>query len=709
MNEDCSWPTNRIAEALNALAQRRGRTRASAPVSDRGGLGASDLDGAAVEALAIDCGFEAEAISVPYADFERTLREASPALVRLGPEGSGPEGSRPEGRERWLVLIAGGRKQVRILGSDGCCHRLPLSLLRRRCCHDLESGAEAAMDHLLAGTELTASSGLRQALLCARLSDQRVEGIWLLRLPPSAPFLEQLRELGVGRRLGRLLAAHALQYGLWLLAWWAIGAAALGDRLDSGWLIAWALLLATLLPLRLTVTWLQGRIAIDGGGLLKRRLLVGALEQRPGEIRRQGIGTLLGRVLESNAVETLAISGGAQALVALVELTMAAVVLALGAGGLVHVALLIAWALGASALSIRLFRRQRDWTRGRLAASHGLIERMIGHRTRLAQEPVGRRHLGEDAELAAYHGLGAAMDRAAALLLAGVPRGWLTLAVAALTPAFVGGSNGASLAVGIGGALLAFQAFERLTLGFAGLAEAAIAAQEVRDLFVAGGRSSAASSVPERAISQGVDDGPVIEAEGLTFRYGPQDPAIVRDASVTIARGERLLLDGPSGGGKSTLAALLGGQRQPQQGLLLLAGLDRPTHGLAGWRRRVAMAPQFHQNHIVTGTLAFNLLMGRRWPPTEADLESAERLCHALGLGDLLARMPAGLLQMVGETGWQLSHGERSRVFLARALLQPADLVILDESFDALDPENRAQALGAAIEQAPTLLVIAHA
>ena len=59
-----------------------------------------------------------------------------------------------------------------------------------------------------------------------------------------------------------------------------------------------------------------------------------------------------------------------------------------------------------------------------------------------------------------------------------------------------------------------------------------------------------------------------------------------------------------------------------------------------------------------------------------------------LALRGLLARMPAGLLQQVGETGWQLSHGERSRLFIARALLQRADFVVLDESFAQLDPEN---------------------
>ncbi|MCI0694105.1 ATP-binding cassette domain-containing protein, partial [candidate division KSB1 bacterium] len=86
----------------------------------------------------------------------------------------------------------------------------------------------------------------------------------------------------------------------------------------------------------------------------------------------------------------------------------------------------------------------------------------------------------------------------------------------------------------------------------------------------------------------------------------------------------------------------------------------------------------------------------------------AEEICRALGLGELLARMPAGLLQMVGETGWQLSHGERSRMFMARALLQNADLVILDESFGALDPATLRRCLQTAIARSRTLMVIAH-
>jgi ABC-type transport system involved in cytochrome bd biosynthesis fused ATPase/permease subunit len=100
--------------------------------------------------------------------------------------------------------------------------------------------------------------------------------------------------------------------------------------------------------------------------------------------------------------------------------------------------------------------------------------------------------------------------------------------------------------------------------------------------------------------------------------------------------------------------------------------------------------------------------MGRGWPPSAEDFKEAERTCRALGLGPLLERMPGGLLQNVGETGWQLSHGERSRLYIARALLQGAEVTILDESLAALDPETLRRNLGFVLERASTLVVIAH-
>jgi len=199
---------------------------------------------------------------------------------------------------------------------------------------------------------------------------------------------------------------------------------------------------------------------------------------------------------------------------------------------------------------------------------------------------------------------------------------------------------------------------------------------------------------------------PLIESDNLAYRHTGRDNAALAGCSLRIERGERILLEGPSGSGKSTLTALLSGLRPPSSGQLRLEGVEQASIGSAVWRRHVVAAPQFHENHVVLGPLAFNLLIGRRWPPERKDLQDAYELCVALGLGPLLERMPGGLQQMVGDTGWQLSHGERSLVFLGRALLQGADLVVLDETFGSLDPATMCRALTVAIEQTETLLVI---
>jgi ATP-binding cassette subfamily B protein len=345
--------------------------------------------------------------------------------------------------------------------------------------------------------------------------------------------------------------------------------------------------------------------------------------------------------------------------------------------------------------------------------THALIERMVGHRTRLAQESPSSWHSGEDQELAAYLALSRCLDRTAALLMALIPRGWLLVGLLGLVPALVAGrATTVTMAIGVGGTLLAYEACRKFAMGLGHLAGAALAWNQVAPLFAAATRPQVVTP-PAYALppEEPLDDGrsaPLLEAHAIVFRHSGRRAAVLQECSLQMRLGDRLLLEGPSGGGKSTLASLLTGLRQPESGLLLLGGLDLPTLGTVGWRRRVVAAPQFHDNYIFTGTLAFNLLMGHRWPPHPADLQAAETLCRALDLGPLLDRMPAGLWQIVGETGWQLSHGERSRLYIARALLQSATVLILDESFAALDPETLHRVQQCVLKHATTLLVIAH-
>jgi ATP-binding cassette subfamily B protein len=701
-----AWPASRLGEAMEAVARKSKLSPGHVETPNPPGAICTGEDkalGQWVETAAASFGLEAEPVETLYAEAAQFARNAGPALIRL------PGAGEPN----YLALLESKGRHVRVLAPDLSISKLRPEIIANVLTSALEAPLTEGVSRLLAkaGVARRRLAQARAAMLRERLGQQRISGGWLLRLRPGASFWQQVRQAGLPRHLYRLVGLYALQYFLGLLAWWILGRAALGDRLDKGWLVAWALLLLTAVPFRLMSTWSQGVFAIGAGSLLKQRLLYGALRLEPEEIRHEGAGQMLGRVIESSAVESLALSGGFLGLVAIIELVMAALILAAGAGGMIHVLMLAGWVTLAAFIGHWVLRRRRLWTDTRLAMTNDLIERMVGHRTRLAQESRATWHEGEDQQTERYLGKSLAMDRAA-MFQAGVARGWLLLGVAGLIPAFVSGSGSpVSLAISLGGILLALRALMKLITSTTSLLSAAIAWQQVAPLFKAAARSEETSArSPLTGFAMGSADGQqtVLEAHNIVFRYRERGEPVLKGCNLEIRTGDRLLLRGSSGGGKSTLASLMTGLRAPESGLMLLGGLDYRTLGSTGWRQRVVCAPQFHENHVLTGTFAFNLLMGRGWPPSARDFEEAEAICRELGLGNLLNRMPAGLLQMVGETGWQLSHGERSRLYMARAILQNADLVILDESFAALDPENLRQCLECARQRANTLLVIAH-
>ena len=584
----------------------------------------------------------------------------------------------------------------------------------RQCAEALRSiigiDERRAVDDLLEAAAVAPGrrKAVSRALLDEQLADVPVTDAWRVIAEPGGEFGRLLRGVGVVREAAALVALHAAQFSLWLVSWALVGRGALDGRTDWGWLTAWVLLLATIVPIQIWTTWAQGALALSVGRLLKQRLLVGALRLDAEKVRHQGAGELLGRVLESDAVESLAIGGGLQAGLAIVELLLSAAVLWLGATGGIHVVLLTALST-TTGLAAAAYHRQRiGWSMARLGMTNQLVERVAGHRTRLAQEHPKRWHEEEDRSLEDYTARSSALDKWIPTLLVAIPRGWLALGVGVLAPSFVDGAPATSLAISLGGVLLAGLALRRFADGLSQLSGAAIAWREASPLFHAAAERPLMQAVSDEARSRTGAAGAVLEVRDLAFQYPSGTAPVLMGCSLNARAGDRLLLEGRSGGGKSTFASVVAGLRTPTAGLVLIDGLDRRTLGAHAWRQRVVAAPQFHENHVFCETFAFNLLMGRRWPPTDADLDEAERIARELGLGDLLDRMPAGLMQLVGEGGWQLSHGERGRLFMARALLQGGDVMILDETFAALDPETLRQTLECVLRRAPTLLVIAH-
>jgi ATP-binding cassette subfamily B protein len=615
-----------------------------------------------------------------------------------------------DGEPAFLVIACRRGSSLLALSTTRRWHRLDA----RACAEALRSATaidqQRAVDALLeaAAVDPRRRGRVSRALLREQLADADVADAWQVIAEPGGRFRRLLRDIGLFRSGAALVALHGAQFSLWLLSWALIGRGALDGRTDWGWMTAWVLLLATIVPLQLWTTWAQGALALSVGRLLKQRLLVGALRLDSEKVRHQGAGELLGRVLESDAVESLAIGGGLQAGLALVELVLSAAVLWLGATGGIHVLLLVALALLTGLAAAAYHRQRASWSMARLAMTHQLVERVAGHRTRLAQEHPSRWHVEEDRSLEDYSARSAMLDTWVPTLLVALPRGWLALGVGVLAPSFVDGRSPASLAVSLGGVLLAGLALRRFAEGLSQLSGAAIAWTEASPLFHAAGERPLTPALSDDARGRTGATSAALEVRDLSFRYPGGTAPVLAGCSLHARAGDRLLLEGRSGGGKSTLACLVAGLRTPSAGLVLVDGLDRRTLGAHAWRQRVVAAPQFHENHVFCETFAFNLLMGRRWPPTDADLDEAEVIARELGLGDLLDRMPAGLMQLVGEGGWQLSHGERGRLFTARALLQGGGVMILDETFAALDPETLQQTLECVLRRAPTLIVIAH-
>ena len=653
---DEAWPVSASSEA-------------SAAVASRVGLGPW---------------WERDRFDVPYPDLGRSLRASGPVVVVAG--------------DRLLAIVRGGRRRLTVVRPDGRLSRLPTAEVRDLVAAQVESPALAALGHV--------PTTARQPLLEVQLAMTRVEVGWFVRPRADAPFRVLARNLHLSRRVAAVFTSHLAVYSSFLAAWAVLGGAAVGGTLDGRAVGAGAMLLVAMVAARVVASWSAGSLTVEAGSLLKRRLLGGVLEREPDEVRDKGVGQVLGIVLEAEALETLALSGGYAVFLALAELAAAAVALAAGLRPAVTLGLLVLWCALAAGTALAYLRRRRPWAAARLGLTHTFVERVVGHRTRLAQEGRSIRDLADDDDLAEYERLATRMDRWGVALLAALPRGWLVLALAALLLPIPNAARPLALVTALGGVVLAFHAMEKLASGLLQLADAAAAARGVdasgEQAVPAGSRSmrvdQAAPAPAARSEGRGAAGGPATEhplvrLDSVRFAFGRR--SVLRDVSLAVARGERVLVDGPSGAGKSTLGALLGGTRTP-------------TDGSVDGACRVTTVPQFHENHVLSGSLAFNLLLGRNWPPTREDLSDAIEVSVELGLGPLLARMPAGVEQPVGEVGWQLSHGERSRVFIARALLSGSEVVVLDESLAALDPTSVRQTLECATRRAQALVVISH-
>lgn len=194
-----------------------------------------------------------------------------------------------------------------------------------------------------------------------------------------------------------------------------------------------------------------------------------------------------------------------------------------------------------------------------------------------------------------------------------------------------------------------------------------------------------------------------VTLEGVTYAFGRGGP-VLDGVSLDVPPGEHVAIVGRSGEGKSTIADLLVRQLDPEQGRVLLDGVDLRDARLADVRRHVLVVDQ--DPFVFNATLAENIRYARPGA-SDGDVRAA---ADAAGLGALLERSPRGLDTSAGERGRALSAGERQRLSLARAFLADPAVLVLDEATGALDPATEAQVAAGyeAVMAGRTTIIITH-
>ena len=210
---------------------------------------------------------------------------------------------------------------------------------------------------------------------------------------------------------------------------------------------------------------------------------------------------------------------------------------------------------------------------------------------------------------------------------------------------------------------------------------------------------------PEQDV-EGSHAGPMpaaeIELRNVSFRYAAGEPWILKNYSLRIGAGESVAITGASGCGKSTLAKVILGLLDPDEGTILVGGVELKRLGKRAFREMTSAVMQ--EDRLFAGSIADNISFFDQ-DASQVRIEAAARLAvlHA----DVIA-MPMGYHSLVGDMGSSLSGGQKQRLLLARALYRRPRILVLDEATSHLDVERESRVNDTIRRMATTRIVIAH-
>lgn len=481
------------------------------------------------------------------------------------------------------------------------------------------------------------------------------------------------------------------------------------------------------------LVWLLGGLVLLSGALsafqqyflqrmgetvvLRARLrLVGRLFRLPvPEYDRRPTGDLVSRLssdttlLRSALIQGLvaALSGGVTFLGALIAMAFLDLPLLAITLGVVVVSVAVVTALGAA---IQRASNEAQAVMGRLTSS---VERTLNAiRTVRAANATARQEaeLAEHAQASWRAGI-----RLAKIAAVVSPVSGISTQVSFLAVVGVGGYRVASGSLSIAD-LVTFILF--LFMMIMPLSQAFEAITSVNQALGAYSRIHEVDSIPSEdaddaslpAVPAARDTTIRLELRDVSFAYpaaGDPDeemPLVLDDISLSVPRGGRIALVGPSGSGKSSILQLMERFYEPTSGALLLDGHDVREIPRGDLRSLIGYVEQ--DAPVLSGTLRTNLTLGA----PAASGERCRAVLDAVNLGSLVDRSPDGLDATVGENGVALSGGEKQRLAIARALIAEPPILLLDESTSSLDSRNEQHMRSAinAVAEGRTLVVVAH-
>jgi ATP-binding cassette subfamily B protein len=266
------------------------------------------------------------------------------------------------------------------------------------------------------------------------------------------------------------------------------------------------------------------------------------------------------------------------------------------------------------------------------------------------------------------------------------------------------------------GVLLAFMLYlnlffapvQQLSGVFDGYQQARVGLQRIADLL----RTPSSIEPPSKPVPVPEKLAGAVELRDVTFAYPGTDRPAVTGLNLRVSAGETVALVGATGAGKSTVVKLVARFYDPTAGQVLVDGVDLRDFDPSAFRRRLGVVPQ--EAHLFSGDVASNVGYGAASDldtvGANGDRAAIESAVRSVGALPMVADLPAGFRQQVGERGQGLSAGQRQLIALARAELVRPDVLLLDEATAALDPATESVVLAASERLAAprTTFVVAH-